>query len=70
MAKIERVFGANVAKARRKAGLSQRELAAQMGIAHTRITEIERATRWPGNDRIEELAAALGVTVESLFAGA
>lgn len=69
MARIPKVFGRNVAKARKAAGLSQRDLAAQMQLAPARIAEIETARRWPNTDRIEDLAAALGVSVAVLFDG-
>ncbi len=62
------VLGRNLAKRRQRAGLTVRELAAQMGIPHQRIHEIEAATRWPSPERIQAIADALGTTVSKLFA--
>lgn len=49
-----------LARARRAAGLSQRELAARVGVAHPRISEYERGRRSPTLERLEALVDEIG----------
>ena len=49
-----------LARARRAAGLSQRELAERVGVAYPRISEYERGRRSPTLERLESLVEATG----------
>jgi transcriptional regulator with XRE-family HTH domain len=51
------------------AGLSVRELARQIGEAHTNVSYWERSGRLPRSDKLTAIAKALGVTVEELLGG-
>jgi CheY-like chemotaxis protein len=56
-------------KTRRSAmGISQEELADRAGLHRTYVSDIERGARNPSLESIEKLAAALGVSIPSLFA--
>lgn len=52
-------FGAALAAARKRAGLSQRQLAQQAGVADTAISQYERWVNAPSEDRCERLEDAL-----------
>ncbi|HMI81313.1 MAG TPA: helix-turn-helix transcriptional regulator [Solirubrobacterales bacterium] len=54
-------FGANVVWFRRRAGLSQGELADRIGMDRTVLSHIERGRRLPRLDAILKLVAALGI---------
>jgi predicted transcriptional regulator len=58
--------GLALAKARRRAGLSQRALAAKTGVAQPTIARIERGHDDPRLQTLERLLNALGETVEAL----
>jgi transcriptional regulator with XRE-family HTH domain len=60
-------FGARVRYLRLKAGLSQEELADQVGLDRTYVGGIERGERNPALKNIVKLAEALGVPPVSLF---
>jgi transcriptional regulator with XRE-family HTH domain len=50
-----------LAAARRRAGLSQRELGGKVGVAQSHISKIERAAIDPQVSSLMELARALGL---------
>ena len=50
--------------ARRRAGMTQRELAQATGVAQPAIARIERGAISPGIDTLERLLAATGATLE------
>lgn len=52
--------------ARRRAGLSQRALSAQTGVAQPTIARIERGADDPRIGTLERLFAACGETIEAL----
>ena len=58
--------GSALRKARRRAGLSQRELAAQTGVAQPTIARIERNHDDPRLRTLERLLRACGETLEVL----
>ena len=58
--------GSSLRKARRRAGLSQRALAARTGIAQPTIARIERGQDDPRLRTIERLLQACDETVEAL----
>lgn len=59
-------FGYKVAMARKKAGLTQEELAHKFGVTRTSITNIEAGRQSPPIDKVYELATLLGVTMQEL----
>ena len=60
-------FGARLHAAREAAGLSQTQTAAKMGVTQTAYGVWERYPVALRPEQIEQLAAALNVTVEHLF---
>lgn len=60
-------FGERVYALREAAGLSQQEVAAQLGIVQSSYATWERQTPSLRPEKIERLADILGVTVEALF---
>lgn len=62
----ERV-GRAVRAARKTSGLSQAKLAEAAGLTWEYVSRLERATMEPGIERLERIAAALGVPLASLL---
>jgi len=62
-------FGKNLARARRRAGLSQEELAFLAGLHRTEVGLIERGERTPRIDTAAKLSGALEVPVEEMLEG-
>jgi transcriptional regulator with XRE-family HTH domain len=62
-------FGQNLRLARRRAGLSQAELAATSGLSRDGILKIERGYRSPRIDSLILIAAALEVEPAALLRG-
>jgi len=62
-------FGANLARARKRAGLSQEEVAVRASIHRTAVGMIERGERIAKADTVAKLAGALGVNPGEFFAG-
>ena len=60
-------FGAAVKSERMRLGLSQETLAERADLHRTYITDIERGARNLSLETIYKLAAALGVSIETLF---
>ncbi len=63
-------FGRNLFMARRRAGVSQEQLAVSAALHRTEIGLLERGLRLPRLDTIVKLAAALGIEPGDLLAGA
>ena len=63
------VFGANLARYRRKAGLSQEELADRASLHRTEISPLETGIRLARVDTVVKLAGALGIHPGDLFEG-
>jgi transcriptional regulator with XRE-family HTH domain len=59
--KLAKSLGVNVRRIRKEQGLSQEELADEVGLAVTYVGQVERAMRNPTLDVVERLARALGV---------
>lgn len=55
-------IGERIRAARKKAGLTQMELADKMGVTEPAIRAIEIRTKSPRVDTIERIASALGVS--------
>ena len=62
-------FGANLARARRLADVTQQELSVRAEIHRTEISMLERGTRMPRLDTAIKLAASLEVDLEELAEG-
>jgi transcriptional regulator with XRE-family HTH domain len=61
--------GARLATARRRAGLSQQQLAERAGIRKLTVLRIENGTSRPSVDVALALSRELGQSVEALFGG-
>lgn len=62
-------FGANVARCREQAGLSQEETALRASLHRTEIGLLERGERLPRIDTVIKLAGALGASLDELTEG-
>jgi transcriptional regulator with XRE-family HTH domain len=62
-------FGANVARARRLADLSQDEASIRASVHRTEISQIERGLRVPRIDTLVKLMGALEVSAGELLEG-
>lgn len=62
-------FGRNLWRARRRADLSQRELADLVGLNRANVSALERGLRLPRIDTILKLAAGTGVSACDLLEG-
>lgn len=60
MAKLEQVLGQVLADRRRKAGLTQEELAFDCGLHPTYVSQLERGLKSPTAKVLFALAAAMG----------
>lgn len=61
--------GRRVAEARRRASLTQQQLAEKIGVGRVTITRIENDAQTPSLDVALALARELGEPVEALFGG-
>ncbi len=64
---IRRLVGSNVRRCREAAGISQKELAARMGVEQGYVSRLEAGTRNPTIVTIWHAAGALGVEPARLF---
>jgi XRE family transcriptional regulator, regulator of sulfur utilization len=67
MSTIGRTIGANIKLIRRKALLTQVQLAGLIGCAQTYVGQIERGQRGLTVETLEKLATALEVPIERLL---
>lgn len=58
--------GRNITRLRQLRGMSQRELAGQIGVNQSTMSHTERGLSAPSTERLERLAAALGVSPAAL----
>ena len=66
---IDRLVGRNIRIQRMAKGLSQTDLAAQLGVSFQQVQKYERGTNRIGAGRLMRIAAALDVSVLTLFEG-
>jgi transcriptional regulator with XRE-family HTH domain len=66
---IARRFGANFARARERAGISQEEVGFRASLHRTEVGQLERGVRLARIDTLVKLAGALGVPPGSLLDG-
>jgi transcriptional regulator with XRE-family HTH domain len=64
---IARVFGENLRRARKKAGLSQEEAGYRASLHRTEIGLLERAERTPRIDTLVKLAGGLSIPPSELL---
>jgi transcriptional regulator with XRE-family HTH domain len=62
-------FGRNLANCRRRAKLSQEELAVRASLHRTAVGQLERGERVARVDTVVKLAGSLSVAVDELFEG-
>lgn len=68
-AEIAHRFGENLLRCRKRAGLSQEQLAFRAELHRTEIGLLERGERVPRIDTLVKLAGALPVSADELLAG-
>jgi transcriptional regulator with XRE-family HTH domain len=66
---IATYFGRNLARARRRAGLSQEELGVRATLHRTEIGLLERGERLPRIDTVMKVAGALSIAPTELIDG-
>ena len=69
MIDIAGVFGDNLARLRRSAGVSQDELSVRASVHRTEISQLERGLRVARIDTLIKVASSLEVTPDELLAG-
>ena len=65
----QQAFGATVAALRKERGMTQLELAEQMGVTDKAVSKWERDLSLPDTASLPKLAETLGVTVDELMLG-
>lgn len=65
----DKTFGDNLSKSRKKAGLSQEELAEKMGLTRQTISKWETGASVPDVEELQRLCAALSASAEELICG-
>jgi len=61
-----RANGTAIVSIRKLAGISQRTLAARVGIAPAYLSQIEHSERHPGPEVLRRLAGELGVPLDAI----
>ena len=64
---LPKILGRNVREARRRAGMSQEQLAFEAGMKRSYVSDLERGTRNPRVKAIGRLAVALAVDPADLL---
>ena len=60
-------FAENLKRERKEQGLSQKELAARIGVAQSTLSEWETSVRYPGIDKLYDIARCLKIKVSTLI---
>ena len=60
------IFGLKVKQLRQQRGFSFDQLSKQTGISLSYLNEIEKGKKFPKRDKVQQLASALGTTLEAL----
>lgn len=66
---VAKQFGRNLARASKRAGLSQEETGIRASLHRTEIGLLERGERTPRIDTAAKLAGAVGASMADLFEG-
>lgn len=61
--------GQRIKAARKRAGLTQQQLADAVGVGRVAIGHLETGERQPSLDLANRIAAALGTTLDALYGG-
>jgi transcriptional regulator with XRE-family HTH domain len=69
MIDIAAAFGDNLARARKRADLSQEELSVRASLHRTEISQLERGLRTARVDTLVKLLGSLEVSAEELLVG-
>jgi transcriptional regulator with XRE-family HTH domain len=69
LVEIATAFGRNLSRSRKRAGMSQEELAVRASLHRTEIGLLERGERLPRIDTAIKLAGALSIEPAELLAG-
>ena len=64
---VAELFGSVVAERRKRLGMSQEELAEQVGISQESLSRMEKGYISPRFERLDAFAAALGCSLPELF---
>ena len=64
---LTRIVGESIATRRRKAGMTQEELAGKLGIASDTLSRMEKGRFAPKISRFRDIASALNCSVVDLF---
>lgn len=56
-----------LSSARKTAGMTQAEFASKIGVDRSTVTKWERGSAYPSADKLPEIAAALGCTIDDLY---
>lgn len=68
MTEITKIDGlAGLPRMRIRAGLSQTQLAAQLGVTRQNVCQWESGEAWPSARRLPDIAGALCCTIDELF---
>jgi transcriptional regulator with XRE-family HTH domain len=62
-------FGANLARHRKRADMSQEETSVRAGVHRTEVSQLERGLRHARVDTVAKLASALEIDPGELFEG-
>lgn len=66
---IKERFSANLLRCRRRAGISQEELAVRASLHRTEISKLENRERLPKIDTLVKLMGVMEVSADELLAG-
>ena len=66
---LKRALGDNIARCRRRVGISQEELSYRASLHRTEVSQLERGLRLARVDTLLRVAGALGVAVGDLLEG-
>ena len=69
MIDLAAVFGENLARVRKRQGMSQEELSVMASVHRTEISQLERGLRVARVDTLVKLKGSLGISAEELLAG-
>jgi transcriptional regulator with XRE-family HTH domain len=67
MADTKKLIGARIKELRRKAGLTQEELAERVGLDSRHLSRLEVGRHFPSLQSLERIAAALDVPLAEFF---
>lgn len=67
--KLMKIFGKRVAEVRKSRGVTQQELAEDIGMSVVAIAYIETGKRWARLGTLNKIAKSLKVNVSDLFQG-